>query len=71
MKSEEYFKKAIEILRERGITPIRHFSPYAEGGLEPGSALQIFWDGKGNEYRFLFDVNGECSYNNLGDFSFE
>ena len=57
--SIKLFERACEILKSRGIEPVRHFSPYTEGGeYDSGSALQIFWDGKGNEYRLLFSVEG-------------
>ena len=64
--SIKLFERACEILKSRGIEPVRHFSPYAEGGeYISGSALQIFWDAGGIEYRLLFNGEGELVSSNL------
>ena len=64
--SIELYEIACEILKSRNIEPVRHFSPYAEGGeYISGSALQIFWDKGDNEYRFLFNGEGDLVWFNL------
>ena len=67
MKSSiEHFEKACEILKSHNIQPVRHFSPYSETGEHvSGSGLQVFWDRDGNEYKFLFNTDGECTWSNL------
>jgi hypothetical protein len=67
VSSTEHMKKALEILKSRNIEPVRHFSPYDEGGeYEVGSALQIFWDRRGNRYDFLFGKDGELVFEMVG-----
>lgn len=66
--SVELFEKACEILKSHNIEPVRHFSPYAEGGeYISGSALQVFWDKYDNEYRLLFNGEGNCVFRSFSE----
>lgn len=57
--SKDHMETAIRMLQEANITPVRHFSPYAEDGYyKEGSGLQRFWDEAGRMYAFLFDLKG-------------